>query len=457
MAVPHNITRCAVYLRVSLDPTGEGLAVDRQREDCRKLAEQRGWEIYDEYVDNSVSAFDKSKHRPEYDRMCADYAAGQFKALVCWDLDRLTRQPRQLEDWCDAAEHDGLILVTANGEADLSTDGGQMFARVKSAFATAEMQRKSARQKRAALQRSQQGKPPKGVRLTGYSVDGEIIEDEAAVVRQIFERFAAGDSLKGIARWLGESGAQTRSGRAWNPSSVRTILVNPRYAGRAVYRGEETGKPGAWEAIIDEATFALVTSKLADPRRKVQHGTDRKHLGSGLYECGYCDLKVSSWSGGRYRCREAHVNRSMGIVDDYVLTTVRARLARSDLADLIAPRTCAEVQRYTEELRGLRARMAQIEDDYDSGLIDGRRYATATEKVRVQSEAVEAKLARATSGTAATSILAAPDPQAAFDAAPLMIRRAVVDTLCTVRLLRAPRGRKTFDPETVKIEPKTAA
>ncbi|WP_267888213.1 recombinase family protein [Mycobacterium ostraviense] len=49
-----------------------------------------------------------------------------FDALVVWDLDRLTSQPRQLEDWIDAAEGRGLALITTNGEADLTTDGGRM-------------------------------------------------------------------------------------------------------------------------------------------------------------------------------------------------------------------------------------------------------------------------------------------------------------------------------------------
>jgi hypothetical protein len=37
--------RTALYLRVSLDKSGEGLGIERQREDCRKLAEQRGWTV----------------------------------------------------------------------------------------------------------------------------------------------------------------------------------------------------------------------------------------------------------------------------------------------------------------------------------------------------------------------------------------------------------------------------
>ena len=62
--------------------------------------------------------------------MVEGYRAGVFQAIVCYDLDRLTRIPRQLEDWVEAAEFRGLVLVTANGDADLSTDGGRMYARI---------------------------------------------------------------------------------------------------------------------------------------------------------------------------------------------------------------------------------------------------------------------------------------------------------------------------------------
>lgn len=74
------------------------------------------------------------------------------------------------------------------------------------------------------------------------------MQDEAAAERQMFGRFHAGDSLRGVVAWLTAQGVPTRSGRPWNPSSVRTILTKPRYAGRVVYRGqyrgEVTGKLG---------------------------------------------------------------------------------------------------------------------------------------------------------------------------------------------------------------------
>ncbi len=118
----------------------DGLAIDRQREDCENLARFRRWEVVEIYVDQSKSATNRTAIRPDYDRMVADYLLGRFDAIICYDLDRLPRQPRQLEDWIDAAELRGLALVTANGDADLSTDGGRMYACIKAAVASAEME-----------------------------------------------------------------------------------------------------------------------------------------------------------------------------------------------------------------------------------------------------------------------------------------------------------------------------
>ncbi len=165
------------------------------------------------------------KNRPGYEALAKAYEAGEFDALVCYDLDRLTRQPRQLEDWIEAAEHRGLALVTANGEADLTTDGGRVFARIKLAVARGEVDRKSRRQRDAASQRAKIGRPPLGVRLTGYTTKGEIVPSEADIVRRIFKMFHAGESLRSISRTLTDEGIVTRQGRPSNPSTIRGILV----------------------------------------------------------------------------------------------------------------------------------------------------------------------------------------------------------------------------------------
>jgi site-specific DNA recombinase len=452
-------TRCAIYLRQSLDATGEQLAIQRTRTDCRRIAEQRGWTVIGEYVDNSISASDKRKKRPAYDQLVAAYEAGEFDALVCWDLDRLTRQPRQLEDWIDAAETRGLLLVTANGEADLSTDGGRLYARIKAAVARGEVERKSARQRAAALQRSEHGKPPLGVRLTGYTPTGDLIKHEAAIVAHVFERFAAGDSLRSLAAWLTNNGTPTRHGKPWNPSSVRTMLTNVRYAGRAVYQGKPTGALGAWPAIVDDDVFELVQAVLADPRRRTQQGTDRKHLGAGLYECGTCSTdehrtKVTSWSGDRYRCPNSCITRSRAHIDAYVLLVIRKRLAKPDLAGLIEPYDTARARALEAQARALTNRLKRVEADYDADLIDGRRYQLKTAKINADLAEVHRAQAQLSRDRGAASVFGAADPVTAFDNAPLMIRRKVIDALCTIQLRPAPRGRKTFDPDSVEITPK---
>lgn len=446
------MTNAALYLRISLDPTGKAEAVDRQREDCRRIATERGWAITQEYVDNSISASKRTTRRPAYDRMVADFAAGQFEALVCWDLDRLTRQPRQLEDWIDAAEERGLLLTTANGEADLSTDGGRLFARIKASVARAEVERKSARQIRAAEQRADLGKPPSGVRLTGYTVKGQVVPEEAKIVRLVYARFSAGDSLRGIAVWLTEGNVPTRHGKPWSPSSVRQILTNPRYAGRAIYRGQVTGKAGKWKSIVGEDIFDAVQAKLTDPRRITNRvGTDRKYLGSGMYVCGVCDGLVRSHSGGRYRCHAGgHITRMSKSIDTFVRGVIRARLALPDVANLLAVPDTDAAKLLLVQIKGLRARLEKIETDYDAGLIDGRRYNVASEKVRAELAGAETTRARTAGGDGLGSVLSHANPVAAFDAAPLGVQRGVISALVTVRLLPALRGHK-FDPETVEI------
>ncbi len=80
----------AIYCRISLDAGGEGLGVKRQQELCEKLAGEKGWLVSEIYVDNDKSAY-SGKPRPAYERMLADLEAGRRDAVICVDLDRLTR------------------------------------------------------------------------------------------------------------------------------------------------------------------------------------------------------------------------------------------------------------------------------------------------------------------------------------------------------------------------------
>src|SRR5205807_4449593 len=99
------MTSAAVYARISSDRDGTQLGITRQLGDCRTLAERRGWAVAAEYVDDEVSAYN-GKPRPAYRRLLADLRDGLVDAVVVWHLDRLHRQPKELEEFfevCDAA------------------------------------------------------------------------------------------------------------------------------------------------------------------------------------------------------------------------------------------------------------------------------------------------------------------------------------------------------------------
>jgi hypothetical protein len=101
-----------------------------------------------------------------------------------------------------------------------------------------------------------------------------------------------------------------------------------------------------------------------------------------------------------------------------------------------------------------RDRIERARADYKSELIDGGLYAEIRDEAEAEIARLDAERLAMTAGSAASSILLAPSPVAAFEDADLAARRATIDLLCEVCLFLAPRGRKTFDPETVRIIPK---
>jgi Resolvase, N terminal domain len=91
---PTSPTSAAVYTRISHDPSGERLGVQRQEAACLEEAKRRGWSIARVYVDDDRSAFDTRKPRPEYQRLLKDIQLELRDGVMIWRPDRLHRQPR---------------------------------------------------------------------------------------------------------------------------------------------------------------------------------------------------------------------------------------------------------------------------------------------------------------------------------------------------------------------------
>ena len=186
-----------------------------------------------EYVDNDVSAT-RRKPRPEYDRLLADVEAGAVDAIVAWDLDRLTRRPRDLENIFDLGDRSGLRqLATVGGDIDLAAGHGVLVARIKGAVAAEEARKIGERVARKKRELAEAGRPPGGgLRPFGFMPNGiDHHPTEARMLREVGERSVAGSSYAREVKRLTEEGITSTTGQALTVGTLRRTLTNPRMAG----------------------------------------------------------------------------------------------------------------------------------------------------------------------------------------------------------------------------------
>lgn len=308
---PGRTRRGGLYARISLDRTGAGLGVERQEEDCRRLAQQRGFDIVDVYVDNDISAF-SGRRRPEYRRLIGDIEAGRLDVVLAWHTDRLHRSLTELEEYIEACEgaHTDTVTVQA-GELDLSTPSGRMVARMLGAAARHESEHKAERVRRARQQAAEKGEAhgPLGY---GYNADQTINPAQAAVIREVADRILAGETLYAIAADLNSRGVVTPGGKvgAWRSVTVRQTIMRAALAGWREWRADVRGKPGqnrpgdfvargSWTPILDRSVVEDIRRILTDPLRRTSRRRPISLL-TGLLRCPKCSSPLSYAFDKRY-------------------------------------------------------------------------------------------------------------------------------------------------------------
>ncbi|MDQ0672917.1 site-specific DNA recombinase [Pseudarthrobacter siccitolerans] len=339
--------KVGVYLRISLDDERTGLGMERQRHDSEKLCSRLGWEVAKVYADENLSAYKRSVDRPAWEELLADLEAGAIQGVACYDVDRIARQPRQLERLIDLYESKRrLVFATVAGEIDLSTADGRFLARLLVNVANKSSADTARRVARAQLQRAQQGKVAGGGhRPYGYERDNvTVVPAEAAVIQEAAERILAGDTLISVCKSFdGQYPTPGKSVR-WNRTVLRSILLNPRIAGLRSYKGSvllaEDGSPvkAIWEPIVTVETWEQLTSLLTHKSRQANGGrVDRKYLLSGFLRCT-CNAKMTgafAKGAAEYRCPNdrgcGRTRRKAEALDAHIEETVLRRLERVEL------------------------------------------------------------------------------------------------------------------------------
>ncbi|WP_024817020.1 recombinase family protein [Arthrobacter sp. 31Y] len=391
------MTTCAVYLRISKDKglgtADEGLGVERQEQAIRKMLAKRGWNIGPIYRDNDVSASGKVP-RPEYDRMLADYAAGEFEAIAAMDHDRLTRRPVELEHLIELNTKQGLLVATVSGDVDFTTPNGILFARFRVNLAADELLRRSTRQKAKFAQDREAGKDHwRGRRPFGLTLEGKEVPEEAQAIRDIAEIILNDGTMQAGVALLHERGIKTTFNKEWKRQPLRRTMMNPRLAGLLEHEGELL--PGKWDAVLNRATWEAVVAKLSTPGRPKPKRTEHEYFLSGLLTCSECGGKCYGRQSKRpqkdgtikvgyiYRCEHNHVSKELTKTDDLVILRTLEALWKTDTK---------EVQADKEALKKLREARAHELKDWEDWKAEAAEEGLRPSEIRPARDKHEARL-----------------------------------------------------------------
>lgn len=457
--------RAAVYLRISEDRTGDQLGVGRQRQDCEELCRSKGWTPV-EYVDNDMSATN-GKPRPAYEKMLADIRDGSIGAVVAWDLDRLHRRPIELESFMALADEKHLALGTVSGDVDLSTAQGRLVARLKGSVAAHEGEHRKARQLRAARQKAERGEP-NWSKAFGYLGDTRRPDPQTApLVKQAYADILAGASLTGICRQWNAAGVRTVTGKPWDATALSKFLRKPRNAGLRTYKDARYGPThrdsiaakGNWPALVDEPTFWAVQAVLDAPGRAPGRKAVRRHLLTGVAQCGKCGhhLAGSYRTDGRivYVCKACHgVSILAENVEPLVYRIVAGRLAMPDAVDLLKAEQhdTAEAEALRIERAALLAELDNIGVERADGLLTGKQAKIATDRIndklaKIERRQQDQERLRVFDGLP----LGKPEVAEAIRKLSPDRFRAVLGVLATVTVAPVGKGGKVFNPERVQV------
>ena len=375
------MTRAATYARYSTDRQSDKSLEDQAR-NCRERAAREGWTIAATYADRGISG--ATSNRPGYQDMLAAALAGEFEALIVDDMSRLARDEIETQLAVRRLRLRGIRVIGANDGFDSDAKGYRLQAGLRGLMHAGLLEIIRDQTHRGLTGRALKGLSAGG-RVYGYKLirgdEGtrlEVDPIQAEVVREIFARYAAGQSHRRIAGDLNRRRVPPPRGKSWSATTIYGdtlkgvgMLVNATYTGRLTWnrsrweRDPDTGRrrrlarpESEWittEApelrIVDEQTWDLVQQRhrrnrrAADERRHRHHnragpGRGPKHIFSGLLRCGRCGSSFTMMNAREYGC-SFHRNRGEAVcsndirvarrlVEDRLLTTIVSGLFTAD-------------------------------------------------------------------------------------------------------------------------------
>ena len=466
---PFKVWKTALYLRLSRDDgtETESNSIASQREILKEYLKRcPDMELIGIYSDDGYSGtnFD----RPDFIRMMEDVYSGKINCIVVKDLSRFGRNYIEIGNYLDNVfVRYRVRFVAVNNNYDNLSTGNNVVSNLLTLSITNVTNESQAASTSVNVRgtlnlRRQQGKFIGSFATYGYLKDPDdkhklIIDEETApIVRMIFERFIAGESIIGITKNLNEMGIPNPSmykklkglnykhpsGRSndglWPDSSVRRILQNRMYVGdmvqgknttmsykikqcRAIPKDEWIIVEGTHEPIIDRETFENAQALFNKHIRKSPQKND-VDLFSGLVRCADCkramNKKTNKHSYGTYhyyRCvtarklkKSACSNHTIRIdkLEQVVLLTIQKMIDTavnmSDMLELInnnakRKKESSHIQKalnsQVSEREKLVTMIADLYPDWKNGVITQDEYQVLKERLNEKLALLDEKIA----------------------------------------------------------------
>jgi site-specific DNA recombinase len=308
--------RVALYMRVSSEEQREKATIETQDGFLKEYCKLYGHEIAAVYKDEAISGTVPMGERPEGRRLLADAATGKFDTVLVYRLDRIGRKLLVVVDAHDRLEGAGVSLKSATEPIDTSTPAGRMYFQLLASFGEYEKETINERTRDGKNRAYRNGVQP-GVIPYGYDLAADgyfvVVEEEAAIVRDIIRNIAGGATLFAEAKRLNLQGIpspgkkyrgrERQHGTTWTPMAIGRIAGRRAYAGTHVIHSSTGEIAREVPAIIPGELQETVIERLKDNKRYSGGRRVRKYLLRGLIRCAKCGWRYSGVArkrDGRY-------------------------------------------------------------------------------------------------------------------------------------------------------------
>ena len=232
--------KAALYIRVSTDEQAKhGFSLGEQQHDLERYAAKHNYAVVDIYADEGVTGTREDK-REEFQRMMKDCLRGKIDRIYTKSISRFARNTRDCLKNIRELKSLGITMFFEKENIDTANMTDELMITVMGGLAQEESTSISQNMRWSVQKRMQNGtyrlaRPPFGFDIVNGIL--EVNEEQAQIVKRIFEWYVSGLGTKMIADTLNEKNIpSSQKHKLWTADVVKYILKNERYTGNAVFQ-----------------------------------------------------------------------------------------------------------------------------------------------------------------------------------------------------------------------------